>query len=255
MFKECPWVYHMNQSTKCTLSGKTIDNGLPNSHHAMPPTIREYWEVWLQESLCSCLISKADPLLITKIGIPADSARTFAETFVEERITKDSLSMIDWEVLKELGVTTMGHALTILKLAKEQLSVGTLIGFCAGLCIVRLRGTAQDCDFTSSTDLKIPFCWICEVVHLSIQLCSKQSCPEKTTNCGEGKLFIKHLTVHIRAHRCMEIMVERAIISLHLLPLLTHCAWVVVFGEGWVLLNMAGCVGVIWTMPVGSTLM
>ena len=58
--------------------------------------------------------------LLTKIGIPAESARTYAKTFVEESITKDSLTMIDQEVLKELGVTTMGHVLAILKLAKEQ---------------------------------------------------------------------------------------------------------------------------------------
>ena len=58
--------------------------------------------------------------LLTKIGIPADSARTYAKTFVEESITKDNLTMIDREVLKELGVTTMGHTLAILKLAKEQ---------------------------------------------------------------------------------------------------------------------------------------
>ena len=59
-------------------------------------------------------------VLLTKIGIPADSARTYTKTFVEESITKDILTMIDWEVLKELGVTTMEHALAILKLAKEQ---------------------------------------------------------------------------------------------------------------------------------------
>ena len=58
--------------------------------------------------------------LLTKIDIPADSVRTYAKTFVEESITKDSLTMIDWEVLKELGVTTMGHALAILKLAKKS---------------------------------------------------------------------------------------------------------------------------------------
>ena len=58
--------------------------------------------------------------LLTKIGIPADSARNYAKTFMEESITKDSLTMIDREVLKELGVTTMGHVLAILKLAKEQ---------------------------------------------------------------------------------------------------------------------------------------
>ena len=55
--------------------------------------------------------------LLTKIGIPADSARTYAKSFVEESITKDSLTMIDREVLKELGVTTMGHAPAILFVA------------------------------------------------------------------------------------------------------------------------------------------
>ena len=57
--------------------------------------------------------------LLTKIGIPAYSAGTYAKTFVEESITKDSLAMIDREVLKELGVTTIGHARAILKLAKK----------------------------------------------------------------------------------------------------------------------------------------
>ena len=47
-------------------------------------------------------------------------------------------------------------------------------------------------------------CRICEVVHASIQLCSKQSCPEKTpTTWGEGGLFIEHLTVHIWTRDCM----------------------------------------------------
>ena len=36
------------------------------------------------------------------------------------RVTKDSLTLRDREVLKELGVTTMGHARSILKRAKEQ---------------------------------------------------------------------------------------------------------------------------------------
>ena len=41
--------------------------------------------------------------LLTKMGIPANSARTYAKTFVEESITKDSLTMINQEVLKELS--------------------------------------------------------------------------------------------------------------------------------------------------------
>ena len=36
--------------------------------------------------------------LLTKIGIPADSAKNYAKTLVEENITKDSLIMIDQEV-------------------------------------------------------------------------------------------------------------------------------------------------------------
>ena len=58
--------------------------------------------------------------LLTKIGIPVASAMTYAKNFLKESITKDSLTMIDREVLKELGVTTMGHAIAILKLVKEQ---------------------------------------------------------------------------------------------------------------------------------------
>ena len=56
---------------------------------------------------------------LPKLVFQLTSARTYAKTFVEESITKDSLTMIDQEVLKELGVTTMGHALAILKLAKK----------------------------------------------------------------------------------------------------------------------------------------
>ena len=43
-----------------------------------------------------------------------------------------------------------------------------------------------------------------KIVHASIQLCSKQSCPEKTTTTWRGGgLFIEHLTVHIQARHCM----------------------------------------------------
>ena len=57
--------------------------------------------------------------LLTKIGIPAD-CQDLCKNFCGESITKDSLTLIDREVLKELGVTAMGHAIAILKLVKEQ---------------------------------------------------------------------------------------------------------------------------------------
>ena len=73
--------------------------------------------------------------------------------------------------------------------------------------------------------------------------------PKKTTTWGEGGQFIEHLTVHIWSCHCTEIMAESAIIILHL-P--AHCMWVVVFEVGWVLLNLAGCMGVISQCLGGS---
>ena len=42
------------------------------------------------------------------------------------------------------------------------------------------------------------------------------SCPEKTTTWEGGGLFIEHLTVHLQACHCMEIMAESATIIRHL---------------------------------------
>ena len=58
--------------------------------------------------------------LLTSIGIPADSAKIHADSFVKEGLTRDSLSMLDRDMLKELGITSMGDALAVLKFAKEQ---------------------------------------------------------------------------------------------------------------------------------------
>ena len=124
------------------------------------------------------------------------------------------------------------------------------------------------------TQLCPGFCRICEVVHASIQLWSKQNCLEKTTpTWGEGGLFIEHLTVHIQAHHCMSCDVWLSTYR-HII------AWAVTSGcphtgmslhgdyggkcyyystspsppsrVGSGLLNLAGCVGVIWTMSGGG---
>ena len=86
----------------------------------MPPFCNIKENKWIYTSLLVCQTTSkliniqhgteigSDDLqeLLRKIGIPADSARTYAETFVEESITMDSLSMIDQEIFKELGVPT-----------------------------------------------------------------------------------------------------------------------------------------------------
>lgn len=52
-------------------------------------------------------------------GISADSAKGYAATFVREKLRKENLQMMDRAMLRELGITTMGEALSILEQAKE----------------------------------------------------------------------------------------------------------------------------------------
>ena len=54
-----------------------------------------------------------------KTGISADLAKSYAATFASEKLTKENLQMMDRAMLKELGITAMGEALSILKQAKE----------------------------------------------------------------------------------------------------------------------------------------
>ena len=52
-------------------------------------------------------------------GISTDSAKTHATKFGDEKLTIESLQMLDRPMLKELGVILMGEALCFLKQAKE----------------------------------------------------------------------------------------------------------------------------------------
>ena len=54
-----------------------------------------------------------------KEDISANSAKSYAATFVREKLMKENFQMIDWAMLKELGIMAMGEALSILKQAKE----------------------------------------------------------------------------------------------------------------------------------------
>ena len=52
-------------------------------------------------------------------GISSSSAKTHAVVFANEKLTIATLQMLDRAMLRELGVTSMGEALCILKQAKE----------------------------------------------------------------------------------------------------------------------------------------
>ena len=62
-----------------------------------------------------------------EVGISADSAKTHATKFADEKLTIESLQMLDRSLLKELRVTLMGEALCILKQAKEATTQSTHI--------------------------------------------------------------------------------------------------------------------------------
>ena len=54
-----------------------------------------------------------------EVGISSCSAKTHAVVFANEKLTIGTLQMLDRAMLRELGVTSMGEALCILKQAKE----------------------------------------------------------------------------------------------------------------------------------------
>ena len=58
--------------------------------------------------------------IFIKAGISAKSVKNYAATFAREKLMKENLEMIDQTMLKELGITAMGEALSILKQAKES---------------------------------------------------------------------------------------------------------------------------------------
>ena len=60
-------------------------------------------------------------------AISTDSAKTHATKFADEKLTIESLQMLDRSMLKELGVLLIGEALCILKQAKEATTPATHI--------------------------------------------------------------------------------------------------------------------------------
>ena len=57
---------------------------------------------------------------LVNAGLEPDSAKKHSISFSEQKMTLDSLSMIDRSMLSELGVTAMGEAISILKLGKPS---------------------------------------------------------------------------------------------------------------------------------------
>ena len=64
---------------------------------------------------------------LIEAGISTDTAKTHATKFADEKLTIESLQMLDPSMLKELGVTLMREALCILKQAKEAAAQSTRI--------------------------------------------------------------------------------------------------------------------------------
>ena len=54
-------------------------------------------------------------------SIPTDSVKIDTATFTDKKLTRESLQMLDWFMLKELRITSI-EALCILKQAKKAIS-------------------------------------------------------------------------------------------------------------------------------------
>ena len=52
-------------------------------------------------------------------GIPSAAAKTYAASFVENRIRGDMLADLDKEYLRDMGITVLGDIICILKYAKK----------------------------------------------------------------------------------------------------------------------------------------
>ena len=57
--------------------------------------------------------------VFTQAGIAPESAATYAKNFVDENLSQENLAMLDRALLTELGVKTLGDALTIMRLGKS----------------------------------------------------------------------------------------------------------------------------------------
>ena len=53
--------------------------------------------------------------IFTNVKIPIDTAKTYTKTFRANRINTESLSSMDKERLKDMGITFIGDILSILK--------------------------------------------------------------------------------------------------------------------------------------------
>ena len=64
---------------------------------------------------------------LIEAGISTDSPKTHATKFADEKLTTESLHILDRSMLKELEVILMGEALCILKQAKDAIAQSTRI--------------------------------------------------------------------------------------------------------------------------------
>ena len=56
------------------------------------------------------------------VGIDAKNAKDYAKLFEENCITPSNRDMLDKDTLKELGITILGHQMSILKIAKKPVA-------------------------------------------------------------------------------------------------------------------------------------
>ena len=57
---------------------------------------------------------------LIRVGIEKKSAKDYAKLLDDNGINNDNIDMLNRELLKEIGITIMGHQISILKLGKKN---------------------------------------------------------------------------------------------------------------------------------------
>ena len=99
---------------------------------------------------------------LIEAGISTYSAKTHATKFADEKLTIESLQMLDRTMLKEQGVTLMGEALCILKQAKEATAQSTCIQVLAAkppnLNIEMTHNNLENSELTGMSSQRLQIC-------------------------------------------------------------------------------------------------
>ena len=118
--------------------------------------------------------------ILVDAGIDDEAAATYLQTFHKQKLVVDSLSMLDRMILTELGVNTLGDALTIMRLGKEAPRASLLNSSFVKAPVARLP--QLHIEMTHQQFRKFEIDW---VVFLKMTNLPSDQIPAQLYSCGD----------------------------------------------------------------------